>query len=149
MGKSGEMFIGQFEHTIDEKNRIAIPAKFRKELKDGAILSKGLDGCLFMFAKAKFARMAQDISSLPLSKSSARLYSRLMLASAQEVEFDNQGRIILPGYLKKFSSLKKNAVVIGIYDRIEIWAQESWVKESAKTDKKAEDLIEDLSTLGM
>lgn len=143
------MFIGQFEHSIDEKYRIAIPAKFRKELKGGAILSKGLDGCLFMFQKAKFTEMAQNISKLPLSKSSARLYARLMLASAEEVEFDNQGRIILPGYLRKFGSFKKSAVVIGLYDRVEIWSKEVWEKESNKTDRQAGELIEDLSELGV
>lgn len=143
------MFIGQFEHSIDEKYRIAIPAKFRKELKGGAILSKGLDGCLFMFPKTKFTQMAQNISSLPLAKSSARLYARLMLASAEEVEFDNQGRIILPGYLRKFANFKKSAVVIGIYDRIEIWGKEVWEKESGKADRQAEEIIEDLSELGV
>lgn len=143
------MFIGQFEHSIDEKNRIAIPAKFRRELKGGAIISKGLDGCLFMFPKAKFTQMAQSIGSLPLSKSSARLYARLMLASAEEVDFDNQGRIVLPGYLRRFGNFKKSAEVIGIYDRVEIWAKETWEKESGRTDKRAEDLIEDLSELGV
>lgn len=149
VGESGEMFIGQFEHTIDEKNRIAIPSKFRKEFKGGAIISKGLDGCLFMFAKEKFETMAKGIADLPLSKSSARLYARLMLASAQEVDFDNQGRVILPGYLKKFGLFRKSAMVIGLYDRVEIWSKENWDKQSAKSDKKAENLIEDLSTLGV
>lgn len=150
MGKSGEtMFIGQFEHTIDEKNRIAIPSKFRKEFKSGAVLSKGLDGCLFLFAKDKFRQMAQSIAELPLTKSSARLYARVILASAQEVDFDNQGRIVLPGYLKKHGSLKKDAMVLGLYDRVEIWSKEGFEKESAKSDKRAEELIENLSELGV
>ena len=143
------MFIGQFEHTIDEKNRIAVPSKFRKEFKEGAIISKGLDGCLFLFAKSKFKQMAQDIAELPLSKSSARLYARLILASAQEVDFDNQGRIVIPGYLKKHSQVKKDAVILGLYDRVEIWAVEVWEKEQGKADKKAEELIENLAELGI
>ena len=143
------MFIGQFEHTIDEKNRIAIPSKFRREFKEGAVISKGLDGCLFLFTKNKFKTMAQSIANLPLSKSSARLYARLILASAEEVVFDNQGRIVLSGYLKKHSLLKKEALVVGIYDRVEIWAKENWEKEVNKADKKAEELIENLSELGV
>lgn len=150
MGKSGEkMFIGQFEHTIDEKNRIAVPSKFRRDFREGAIVSKGLDGCLFLFPRAKFTKMAQDIGNLPLSKSSARLYSRVILASAQEVDFDNQGRIVIPGYLIKHSGIKKEALVLGLYDRVEIWSKESWGRESLKTDKKAEELIENLSELGV
>lgn len=149
VGKSGEMFIGQFEHTVDEKNRLAIPSKFRREFKEGAVISKGLDGCLFMFSKTKFAKMAQSISSLPLTKSSARLYARVILASAQEVDFDNQGRIVIPGYLVKHSALKKDALVMGLFDRVEIWPKEAWGKEQIKTDKKAEELIENLSELGV
>lgn len=150
MGKSGEkMFIGQFEHSLDEKGRVAIPAKFRRELKEGAIVSKGLDGCLFLFSKTKFTTMAQSISSLPISKSSARLYSRLMLASAVEAEFDNQGRILIPASLRRFSSLTKTAIITGLYDRIEIWSKSNWEKESAKADKKAEEIVEELSELGV
>lgn len=143
------MFIGQFEHTIDEKNRIAIPSKFRKQFKGGGVISKGLDGCLFLFTKDHFSKMAQNIAELPLSKSSARLYARLILASAQEVEFDSQGRILMPGYLKKHSLVKKDAIILGLYDRVEIWSKELWEKEQNKSGRKAEELIENLSELGV
>ena len=149
VGKSGEMFIGQFEHTVDEKNRIAIPSKYRGFFKEGAVITRGLDGCLFMFTRSKFSKMAQTIGELPLSKSSARLYARLILASAQEVYFDSQGRILIPGYLVKHSSLKREALIMGLYDRVEIWSKETWDKQQARSDKKAEDLIENLSELGV
>lgn len=150
MGKSGEkMFIGQFEHTIDEKNRVAIPAKFRKTLKGSAVITKGLDGCLFLFPKEKFDKMASGIGELPLSKSSARLYGRLMLASAAEVDFDNQGRIVMPAYLKTYAKITKDTFILGIYDRVEIWDKKIWQDLSRKTDKKAEAIIEDLSELGI
>lgn len=143
------MFIGQFEHTIDEKNRLAIPAKFRKALKSSAVITKGLDGCLFLFSREKFEQMASGIGQLPLSKSSARLYGRLMLASAIEVTFDNQGRVVLPAYLKTYAKIIKEAFILGIYDRIEIWDKKVWQEMSQKTDKKAEVIIEDLSELGI
>ena len=143
------MFIGQFGHTIDEKNRVAIPARFRKALKSSAVITKGLDGCLFLFSREKFDKMARSIGELPLAKSSARLYGRLMLASAAEVNFDNQGRIVLPAYLKEFAKISKDSLILGIYDRIEIWDKKSWQDVSVKTDKKAEVIIEDLSELGI
>lgn len=93
--------------------------------------------------------MASGIGELPLSKSSARLYGRLMLASAAEVDFDNQGRIVMPAYLKKYAKIMKDTFILGIYDRVEIWDKKVWLDLSQKTDKKAESIIEDLSQLGI
>lgn len=139
------MFIGQYEHSVDEKGRVAIPAKFRSILKKGATITKGLDGCLFIFAEDKFEKMAAGIGELPLTKSSARLYSRLILASATEVEFDKQGRILLPAFLRKYSRVKGQVVVVGLYDRAEIWSKESWDKMIAGREAKAAEIVEELS----
>lgn len=141
------MFIGQFEHTVDQKNRLAIPVKFRRTLANTAVITKGLDGCLFLFSRDKWQKMAQGIGELPLTKSSARLYARLILASAQEVEFDKQGRIILPPYLRKYASINKDAIVAGVYDRVEIWDKAKWGKTVERDESKAAKAVEELSQL--
>lgn len=141
------MFIGQFEHSVDEKGRLAFPAKFRKNLQGGAVVTKGLDGCLFVFSKEKFIQMAESIDKLPYTKSSVRLYSRLILANASEVEFDKQGRAILPAHLKIYAKLEDRAVVTGLFNRIEIWSADMWEKEMAKTEKDAGKVVEELSDL--
>ena len=147
MGKSGEnkMFIGQYEHSVDQKGRLAIPSKFRKNLSDGAVVTKGLDGCLFLFSRAKWQEMAENIGQLPETKSSARLYSRLILAGASEAEFDNQGRVLIPAYLRKYAGVKSSVVVAGVYDRIEIWSKAVWDKYIEKNEKEAAEIVESLS----
>jgi len=153
VGKSGEnnnkMFIGQYEHSVDAKGRLAVPAKFRRTLTPNAVITKGLDGCLFVFTKERWQKMAESIGQLPYTKSSARTYARLILASASEAEFDKQGRILIPGYLRKYACLKSEAVVAGLYDRVEIWSRESWNKEIMKVDKEAGKVVEDLSELSV
>jgi len=153
VGKSGEnnnkMFIGQYEHSVDEKGRLAIPAKFRRSLTSGAVITKGLDGCLFVFPKERWQKMAESIGELPYTKSSARAYARLILASAVDVEFDKQGRVVVPNYLRKYASLKTQAIVAGLYDRVEIWSRENWTKEMSKIDKEAGKVVEELSELGV
>jgi len=141
------MFIGQYQHSIDEKGRLAIPAKFRRELSGEAVVTKGLDGCLFVFTKAKFGKMAVSVSKLPYVSSSARSHARLILAGAQDVEFDKQGRAIIPQYLREYAGLKTHAVVAGLYDRIEIWSSSAWKKENESVEAKAGEIAEKLSSI--
>ena len=143
------MFVGQYEHAIDGKGRIAIPAKYRRSFASGAIVTKGLDGCLFLFSKAKWQKMAENIGQLPTTKSSARLYARLILAGATEVNFDKQGRVILPSYLRRYAGITSEAIVTGIYDRLEIWNPKTWEEISQKFEKEAGKIVEDLSDLGV
>ena len=143
------MFVGQYEHAIDQKGRVAIPAKFRRVFKREAVVTKGLDGCLFVFAREKWQKMATSIGQLPVSKASARLYARLILAGASEVEFDNQGRILLPAYLRSYGGLENQVVVIGLYDRVEIWDKKKWAKMIGKVEDEAGKIAEDLSELGV
>ena len=147
MGKSGEktMFIGQYEHSVDQKGRLAIPSKFRKGLSDGAVATRGLDGCLFLFSRSKWQKIAESVGQLPETKSSARVYARLILAGASELEFDNQGRAIIPGYLRKYAGIGSSAVVIGLYDRLEIWSKTKWNKYVEKNEAKAAEIVEELS----
>lgn len=143
------MFIGEYQHTIDGKGRLAIPQKFRKQLAGKAVVTRGLDDCLFVYTAAEWKKLAKKLSELPFSQNKSRALARLMLAGAMEVELDKQGRILLPEYLRKYAGLGKTAVVAGLFNRIEIWDQKAWEKYSAKTEKNAEDIAEQMGELGV
>lgn len=143
------MFIGEYKHNLDDKGRLAIPAKFRAILKKGTVVTKGLDGCLFLYSKEQFAKIASKLSTLPISQSKARAFSRHMLAGAMDLEFDNQGRVTLPEYLRLFSVLKKNVIVAGLYDHLEIWDEQSWNKYKAQSEKNSNAIAEELGNLGI
>src|SRR3990167_8663479 len=114
------MFIGEFSHKIDAKGRSAIPVKFRAALKEGAVVTRGLDSCLFIYTKKEWQILATKLAALPLSRADARAFARLMLAGAMDVDIDKQGRILIPDYLREYAGLKKEAVFTGFYNRIEI-----------------------------
>jgi len=143
------MFIGEYNHSLDTKGRLAIPAKFRSQLKGGAVVTRGLDNCLFLYPKKQWLELADKLSKLPISKSNTRAFSRLMLAGAMDVDFDNQGRIMIPEYLRKFSGMNKKAVVAGLFDRLEIWDEAKWNKYKASTEKKSNSIAEGLGELGV
>lgn len=136
------MFLGEYNHSIDEKGRLAIPVKFRNELFNGAVVTRGLDECLFLYTKSEWEIIAQKIAKLPVSQKNTRAYSRLMLAGAMEVELDKQGRIILPEYLRKYSGLNKKVVMAGLYNRIEIWDEEKWESYKKETEKQSDEIAE-------
>jgi len=143
------MFIGEFKHSIDDKGRIAVPAKFREAFKSGAIVTRGLDRCLFVFEKKEWDVLAEKIKALPISQANSRAFSRLMLGGAMEVNLDVQSRILLPDYLREYAGLKKQTVVAGLYNRLEIWDEESWRKYKEKTEASSEDIAENLEGLGI
>ena len=143
------MFIGEFQHNIDSKGRIALPAKFRAKVTGGAIITRGIDRCLFVFTGKDWEVLAQKLIALPLSQANSRAFVRLMLSGAVDVELDTQGRILIPDYLRKFADLKKQAIVAGLYNRIEIWDSERWEKYTAKTESSSEEIAEKLGELGI
>ena len=143
------MFIGEYKHNLDNKGRLAVPAKFRVSLKDGAVVTRGLDNCLFLYSKKEWAKLAKKIVSLPINKANDRAFARLMLAGAMDVDFDNQGRIMLPEYLRKFAKLKKRTVIAGLYNRLEIWDEAAWNKYKTGTEKKSSAIAEALGELGV
>ncbi|MCG2698734.1 division/cell wall cluster transcriptional repressor MraZ [Candidatus Parcubacteria bacterium] len=143
------MFIGEYKHNLDNKGRLAVPAKFRAILKSGAVVTKGLDDCLFLYSKKEWEELAQKISSLPVNKANDRAFARFTLAAAMEVDFDKQGRIMLPEYLRKFCSLKKKVIIAGLYDRLEIWDENKWNKYKTGTEKKSGAIAEALGELGV
>lgn len=142
-------FYGEYSYSIDEKKRLAIPPKFRKVLGKKAVITKGLDQCLFLYPAKEWGILAKKLSKLPLSQSDARGFVRLMLAGAMEVEIDNLGRILIPDYLKEYSSLKKKVVIAGVYNRIEIWDAQKWKEYKQKTEKEVGDIAERLKELGV
>lgn len=143
------MFIGEYHHNIDPKGRLAIPVKFRNELATGAVVTKGLDDCLFLYTKEEWEKLAEKLAQLPISKSNTRAFSRLMLAGAMDVEIDKQGRIMLPEYLRKYGNLKKQVVVAGLYNRLEIWDEARWDIYKQGTEKTSGDIAEALGELGV
>jgi len=142
-------FIGEYHYNIDQKGRLAIPAKFRKELATGAVLTRGLDNCLFLFAQNEWQELLKKITSLPLSQANSRAFSRLMLAGAAEVEIDSQGRILIPTYLRNFAHLNKKVVITGLFNRLEVWDEDLWNQYKEKTEKESVDIAEKLADLGI
>ncbi len=143
------MFIGEYNHNLDDKGRLAIPAKFRTALKKGAVVTKGLDNCLFLYPLQQFEKIAAKFAALPISQARARAFTRHMLAGAMDVEFDNQGRITLPEYLRRFSGLKRKVVITGLYNHLEIWEETAWNKYKTTADKNSNAIAEELGDLGI
>ncbi len=143
------MFIGEYTYKIDNKKRLAIPSKFRKSLKKKAVITRGLDRCLFLFSMEEWKKIAEKISTLPFGQYDNRGFSRVMLSGAMEVEFDSLGRILVPDYLKEYASLEKETVVAGLYNRIEIWDRNSWEKYKEKTEDELGNIAERLKDFGV
>ena len=120
------MFIGEYEYKIDNKNRLAIPVKFRDQLKSGLVATRGIDTCLSIYTKKSWQKLVEKLKSLPISKSKNRAFNRLMLAGAMDMKLDKQGRITLPDFLIKYANLKKQAIIAGLYDRLEVWDKKIW-----------------------
>ncbi len=143
------MFIGEYQHNLDGKGRIQVPAKLRAQLGKGAVVTRGLDNCLFLYPKGAWNTLADKLSKLPISNASTRAFGRLMLAGAMEVDIDTQGRMLIPDYLRTFANLKKNVVVAGLYSRLEIWDKLKWENYKKGTEKVTSKIAEGLSELGV
>ena len=143
------MLLGEYRHNLDTKGRMAMPAKFRDKLTAGAIVTRGIDNCLFVFAHAEWEELAKKLIALPLAQANSRAFVRLMLAGASDVELDNQGRILIPDYLRKYAGLKKEVIVAGLYNRIEVWDEDAWTAYKMKTETSSEEIAEKLGELGI
>ncbi len=126
-----------------------IPAKFRSKFGIEAIVTKGLENCLFVFPKDEWEKVAEKILKLPLSQANSRAFARLMLAGAYETTIDNQGRILIPEYLRKYANLTKKVVIVGLYSRIEVWDEQAWEEYKKQSESQAQDIAEKLSDLGI
>jgi MraZ protein len=143
------MFLGEYHHTIDDKGRFSIPAKFRQDLADGAVVTRGLDSSLFLYPKEEWDKLAQKLASLPLGKSNSRAFARLMLAGAMDVDVDKQGRVVLPEYLREYAGMEKSIVIAGLYNRLELWDEDEWEEYKEATEGQAGEIAEKLGELGL
>ena len=147
MGENLTMLMGEFEHTLDAKGRISMPAKLRKDMGDTFILTKGLDGCLFAFSNEEWLNFETKLKALPLSDQNARNFVRFFLSGATECEIDKQGRFLIPNNLRKAASLEKEAVIIGVGTRIEIWNKATW--QAKDEEISADEIAKNLGMLGI
>ena len=143
------MFIGEYSHTLDAKGRLAVPAKWRSQLADGVVVTRGLDGCLFLYSKKEWEAFAAKIAALPLSQKHSRAFQRLLLAGASDSELDGQGRIIIPEYLRQFASLKHHVTVAGLGARAEVWDEDAWHSYRERIQSTSVDIAESLENLGI
>ena len=141
------MFMGEYSHTIDPKGRLIIPSKFREQLGDEFVLTKGLDGCLSNYPMNEWEKFEEQLRSLPLTNKNARTFSRFFVAGATSCELDKQGRILVPGTLREFAGLEKDVVLTGNINRIEIWSKQKWSENSNYDDMDA--IAEGLQDLGI
>ena len=141
------MFMGEYNHTIDTKGRLIIPSKFREILGDEFVVTKGLDGCLFVYDNKEWTSFEEKLKSLPLMNKDSRKFVRFFLAGAANVEVDKQGRILIPSVLREFAGLDKDVVLVGVASRIEIWSKEKWEEASEYDDM--EEIAEHMSELGL
>lgn len=143
------MLIGEYHYNLDTKGRLAIPAKFRGQLGQTVIITRGLDSCLFVYPQKEWETLMQRLNNLPLSQANSRAFSRFMLAGATEAEIDQQGRVLIPEHLRKFAGLNKKAVVAGLNNRLEIWDENKWNEYRSKTEKDANEIAEKLIEFGI
>jgi MraZ protein len=143
------MLMGQYEHSIDAKGRVIIPAKFRGELGDRFVLTKGLDNCLFVYSLEEWKNIEAKLKTLPLTKKDARAFTRFFLAGAVECEIDKQGRILIPANLREHAKIEKDVIFIGVSTRVEIWSKEVWEEYSNNTDVSFEEIAEHLDDLNI
>lgn len=156
MGGSGEkcnmnvdMFVGEYNHSVDDKGRVAVPARYRNVLEGGAILTRGNDGCLAMFRMNEWEVMMEKIAKLPQSKSEARNYMRFVLSGAVDVKLDKQGRINIPKYLMDFGQIDKKVVFVGVFNRLEIWNTDIWDSYRNQIEGEASEVLEQLEEYGL
>ena len=144
-----DMLIGEYKHTLDPKGRVIIPAKFRQELGEHFVMTKGLDGCLFVYPLDEWKSVEGKLRKLPINKKDARTFERFFFSGAVECEIDSQGRVLIPSNLKEFAKIDKDAVIIGVSTRLELWSLEEWNKFNSDANISYEDVAEKMSQLGI
>lgn len=143
------MLLGEYEHSIDTKGRIAMPAKLREGLGAKFIITKGLDGCLFVYSMEEWQHVEQKLASLPMSRKTARDFTRFLFGGACEAECDKQGRVLLPANLRRYAALERDAVIVGVGSRAEIWDAAKWQQYNEESAEDVNELAEQLADLGI
>ena len=142
------MFIGEYEHSLDEKKRVSLPKAFRAALGRKVVMTRGLDKCLFVYSRSGWEKVAEKLQSLSFVQADTRGFSRFMLSGAAEVEVDGAGRILIPEHQKAFAGLKKTIVFAGVSDRVEIWERDRWNTYKTRIERQADALAEKLGEIG-
>jgi MraZ protein len=143
------MFIGEYQHSIDPKKRLALPSKFRGELGSRVVVTRGLDHSLFVYPIRVWEELATKLGTLPVGEAGTRSFIRLMLSGASDVELDSQGRVLIPEYLKNEAGLRKDVTVVGLYNRLEIWDTKEWQKYKQQAGKNTDKIANELGKLGI
>ncbi|KHM51506.1 MAG: division/cell wall cluster transcriptional repressor MraZ [Anaerovibrio sp.] len=143
------MLMGEYNHSLDAKGRVILPADFRAELGESFIITKGLDNCLFIYPQSEWEQLSVKLRQLPLAKTEARAFVRFFFAGARQVELDKQGRFLIPATLRQHASLKKDAVLIGVSNRIEVWSKDEWLKYNEEITPSVSAIAETLAELGI
>jgi len=143
------VFIGEYQHTMDAKGRLFIPARLREGLGETAVATKGLDRCLFLFSAGEWQNIENKLRRLPLARADARAFARLFFSGAAEVEVDKQGRILLPAHLREYAGLSKEVVILGVSSRVEIWDREEWTRYSNAAGDSYEEIAEKIVDLDL
>lgn len=141
------MFMGEYQHTIDSKGRIIIPARFRDELGEKFVATKGLDNCLFIYPMDEWRKLEEVLRKLPFTRRDTRAFVRFFFSGATECECDKQGRVLLPANLRSHAKLEKEAVILGVSSRVEIWSKEEWERYNQEAAVSYEDLAEHLDEI--
>lgn len=141
------MLIGEYEHSLDAKGRLIMPAKLREDIGEKFIITKGLDGCLFAFSLEEWKNFEQKLRTLPISNKDARAFSRFFFAGAIDCEIDKQGRFLISSNLREFAELNKDVVIVGMDSRIEIWSKEKWT--ACDNEISADEIAEKMEMLGI
>jgi len=143
------VLIGEYEHSLDVKGRLILPAKIREDMGEKFIITKGLDGCLFGFSQSEWNNFEEKLKTLPLTNKNARDFVRFFLSGATECEIDKQGRFLIVANLREYASLEKDAVIIGVGTRIEIWNKEKWKKYNSYENISPDEIAENMTMLGI
>ena len=143
------MFMGEYQHTMDDKGRIIVPAKFRDGLGESFVLTRGLDNCLFVYPREEWQILEGKLRELPLSRQNARAFVRFFLSGAVDCEFDKQGRISIPNNLRDHSYITKEVVIIGVANRLELWSKEKWDEYIKVAEESYEEIAETMEELGI
>lgn len=143
------MFKGEYSHAIDTKGRLIIPAKIREELGDSCVVAKSFDNCLSIYTQEAFQEITAKLSNAPSNKSQVRAVMRHILGSAADLEFDKQGRILIPAALRSYAMLKKDAVIVGVGSKVEVWSREKWDAYTDVVADNIEEMAEELDLGGM
>ena len=142
------MLIGEYEHTLDDKNRVSLPKQFRQELGRKIVVTRGLDNCLFVYSRTSWESVAQKLQTLTFAQADTRGFSRFFLSGAAELDVDAAGRILIPDHQKQFAALGKTVVFAGVADRVEVWDRERWNAYKGRIEKEADALSEKLGEIG-